>query len=167
MYTAVNNGLANFVYVQRLLKLASTKLNYIIGIGAILLYLDAVIIVLPSSDQFQASIYYQIVPCLTAIGYSLCYGTILAKMARVYYIFNNPTPSKKVYTCVWNLLLVQIIARLHCTVKPLIEDPLKKRTISSIMIVHLSPPRRRQSLSGISNLSLVERLHCIDTLCSA
>ena len=26
---------------------------------------------------------------LTAIGYSLCYGTILAKMARVYYIFNN------------------------------------------------------------------------------
>ena len=86
---------ATFVYVQRLLKLASTKLNYIIGIGAILLYLDAVVIVLPSSDQLKTSIYYQIVPCLTAIGYSLCYGTILAKMARVYYIFHNPTVTNK------------------------------------------------------------------------
>jgi len=34
-------------------------------------------------------------PWLTALGYSLCYGTILAKMARVYYIFHNPVALKK------------------------------------------------------------------------
>ena len=33
---------------------------------------------------------------LNTIGYTLAFGTILAKMFRVYYIFNNPSPSKKV-----------------------------------------------------------------------
>ena len=33
---------------------------------------------------------------LTAIGYSLCYGTILTKLGRVYYIFHNPSVTKKV-----------------------------------------------------------------------
>ncbi len=33
---------------------------------------------------------------LTAVGYSLCFGTIIAKMCRVYYIFNNPALKKKV-----------------------------------------------------------------------
>ena len=27
---------------------------------------------------------------LTSFGYSLCFGTIMAKMMRIYYIFNNP-----------------------------------------------------------------------------
>ena len=30
------------------------------------------------------------------IGYALCYGTIIAKMWRIYYIFHNPTTKKKV-----------------------------------------------------------------------
>ena len=38
----------------------------------------------------------QLNPCLTALGYSLCYGTILMKMIRVWYIFNNPTLQKKI-----------------------------------------------------------------------
>ena len=38
----------------------------------------------------------QLNPCLTALGYSLCYGTILMKMIRVWYIFNNPTLHKKI-----------------------------------------------------------------------
>ena len=33
---------------------------------------------------------------LTAIGYSLCYGTIITKMFRVFYIFRNPTMKKRV-----------------------------------------------------------------------
>ena len=33
---------------------------------------------------------------LTAIGYSLCYGTIITKMFRVFYIFRNPTMKKRI-----------------------------------------------------------------------
>ena len=33
---------------------------------------------------------------MAIIGYCLAYGTILAKMGRVYQIFHNPTPQKKV-----------------------------------------------------------------------
>ena len=34
-------------------------------------------------------------PWLTSIGFSLCFGTINAKMYRVYYIFHNPTVSTR------------------------------------------------------------------------
>ena len=37
----------------------------------------------------------QIRPWLAAIGYSLAFGPVLGKMWRVYYIFTNPTPQKK------------------------------------------------------------------------
>lgn len=36
----------------------------------------------------------QIRPWFASLGYSLCFGTINAKMWRVYYIFHNPKPSK-------------------------------------------------------------------------
>jgi gamma-aminobutyric acid type B receptor len=32
---------------------------------------------------------------LQTMGYFLCFGIILAKMWRVYYIFHNPSPKKK------------------------------------------------------------------------
>ena len=32
---------------------------------------------------------------LLSLGYCLCFGTILAKMWRVYYIFTNPKPNRK------------------------------------------------------------------------
>ena len=80
----------------RLIKLASVKLNYLIGIGAIILYLDIFFSVIPSTNPDVVGVLCNLTPWLTAIGYSLCYGTILAKMARVYYIFNNPTTNKKV-----------------------------------------------------------------------
>ena len=41
------------------------------------------------------SLNFQLIPWLTSLGYSLCYGVILVKMARVWYIFNNPTIQKK------------------------------------------------------------------------
>ena len=76
--------------------MASYKLNYLIGVGAIILYVDTIIYVIPSTNPVVVSAFCNLTPWLTAIGYSLCYGTILAKMARVYYIFNNPTANKKV-----------------------------------------------------------------------
>ena len=31
-----------------------------------------------------------------SVGYTLCFGVVLAKTWRIYYIFNNPTMKKKV-----------------------------------------------------------------------
>ncbi len=79
----------------RLIKLASAKLNYLIGVGAIILYLDTFFFVIPTTSPGVVTAFCNLTPWLTAIGYSLCYGTILAKMARVYYIFHNPTANKR------------------------------------------------------------------------
>ena len=81
---------------HRLVKLASTNLNYLIGIGAIILYLDTFFFVIPTTDPAVVRAFCNLTPWLTALGYSLCYGTILAKMARVYYIFTNQSMKKKV-----------------------------------------------------------------------
>ena len=79
------------------MKLSSPQVNYLIVIGAIILYLNVVALVIPTSDPVAVTVLCTLRPWLIASGYSLCYGTMLAKMARVYYIFNNPTPKKKVY----------------------------------------------------------------------
>ena len=82
--------------IFRLCKLASSKLNYLIGVGAIILYVDSIIRVISTINLDVIGGLCNLTPWLTAIGYSLCYGTILAKMTRVYYIFNNPSLKKKV-----------------------------------------------------------------------
>ena len=84
------------MYFHRLIKLASTKLNYLIGIGAIILYINIFVFVIPITNPVAVNVHCHFTPWLTAVGYSLCFGTILAKTARVYYLFNNPTASKKV-----------------------------------------------------------------------
>ena len=47
------------------------------------------------TGTIAASIPFQVTPWLISLGYSLCYGTIVVKMARVWYIFNNPVIQKK------------------------------------------------------------------------
>ena len=42
----------------------------------------------------------QIREWLFTIGYTLAYGALLAKLWRVYSIFNNPAPNKKVCFCI-------------------------------------------------------------------
>ena len=80
---------------SRLIRLGSPNLNYLIGIGAIILYADTCFFIIPTTNQQVVTALCNLTPWLTALGYSLCYGTILAKMVRVYYIFDNPTPQKK------------------------------------------------------------------------
>ena len=80
----------------RLIRLSSPNLNNIICIGAIILYLDMILLVIPSTDRTDVSVLCNLNPWFTAIGYSLCYGTIVVKMFRVYYIYSNPSPRKKV-----------------------------------------------------------------------
>lgn len=77
----------------RLIKLSSPNLNYIIGAGAITLYVDIYFLVVPTTAQLSVQVLCSLTPWLTAIGYSLCYGTIVAKMLRVYFIFNDPKPN--------------------------------------------------------------------------
>ena len=56
----------------------------------------------------------QIRPWLTSLGFSLCFGTIMAKMARVFYIFHNPKLQKKPPVCMClfipNLLMSAAVA---------------------------------------------------------
>ena len=80
---------------SRLIRMSSPNLNYLIGGGAIILYMDIYFFVTPTTDQQTVTALCNFTPWLTALGYSLCYGTILAKMVRVYYIFDKPTPQKK------------------------------------------------------------------------
>ena len=80
---------------SRLIRLGSPSLNNLIGIGAIILYVDTAFFVIPTTNLQVVTVLCNLTPWLTALGYSLCYGTILAKMVRVYYIFENPTPKKK------------------------------------------------------------------------
>ncbi len=113
----------------RLIKLASPKLNYLIGIGAIILYVTTIFLVGPTTSPGVVTVLCNLTPWLTAIGYSLCYGTILAKMTRVYYIFNNPSPKKKVSNVTsritalniyqWNLSVTLEPTKCDCSYKRL------------------------------------------------
>ena len=81
--------------MYRLIKLSSPNLNYLIIAGALILYVDVYLLVVPTTDRLVVRVLCNITAWLTAIGYSLCYGTIVAKMVRVYCIFNNPKPKTK------------------------------------------------------------------------
>ena len=52
---------------------------------------------------------FQINPWLTSLGYSLCYGTIVMKMFRVWIIFNKPLRLKNVCTTSYALISKQSI----------------------------------------------------------
>ena len=70
--------------------------------GAIILYVNLYLFVFPVTDPTTVAVLCNLTPWLTAIGYSLCYGTIVVKMTRVHYIFNSPSQTKiKVGTLCW------------------------------------------------------------------
>lgn len=100
MYVCINisNNIMCVKPILRLVRLTSPYLNLLIGAGAIILYINICCTVVPSTNPNVVTVFCNLTPWLTAIGYSLCYGTIVAKMCRVYYIFNNPTSQKKVCT---------------------------------------------------------------------
>ena len=51
--------------VNRLIRLSSHKLNYLIGAGALVLYIDVCFFVIPSTDQLSATIYCNV--CMSLI----------------------------------------------------------------------------------------------------
>ena len=87
-------------FTHRLIKLSSPNLNYLIGAGAIILYIDTFLMVTPSKDPLTVSALCTSTQWLTSIGYSLCYGTIICKMIRIHYIFRNPVPQPRTVSVV-------------------------------------------------------------------
>lgn len=84
----------NFFF--RLVKLASAKLNFLIGAGAIIWYLDTALFVIPVTSPTAVLVFCNLIVWLSSLGYSLCYGTIFVKMLRVFFIFKYPSVKKKV-----------------------------------------------------------------------
>ena len=84
-----------FCLSYRLIRLSSPNLNYLIGVGAIILYMNTYFFIIPTTNPKAVVALCNLTPWLTALGYSFCYGTILAKMVRVYHIFDKPTPQQK------------------------------------------------------------------------
>jgi gamma-aminobutyric acid type B receptor len=100
----------NTIFRQRkLIRLSSPNLNYLICAGAIILYLDMILLVIPSTDMMVVTVLCNLNPWFTSIGYSLCYGTILVKMLRVYYIYSNPSPRKKNTKIIKDEILILIV----------------------------------------------------------
>lgn len=97
----------NFHYRnQTLIRLTSPNLNYLIGSGAIVLYVAIILTVIPARSAVFAGVLCNLRVWLTGFGLSLCYGTILVKMWRVYYIFSNPSAQKKANLHDWKLALM-------------------------------------------------------------
>ena len=80
------------LFPPRLIRISSHNLNYFIAVGAIILYVDIILSVIPTTNPDAVAVLCTLTPWLIAIGYSLCYGTVVVKMWRVAYIFNNPSP---------------------------------------------------------------------------
>ena len=79
---------------NRIVQISRPRLNYIIILGAILFYLTMILLAIPTSNKSVFVGLLKTIPWTMALGFSLCYGTIIMKMLRVYYIVSNPLPNK-------------------------------------------------------------------------
>eukprot|EP00731_Ephydatia_muelleri_P020686 Em0013g413a len=79
---------------RRVVKLSSPNLNYLIILGAVLMYISVYIYILPVKDSSGIRGSCVLREWLFVVGYALCFGSVLAKMWRIYYIFQNPTAKK-------------------------------------------------------------------------
>ena len=110
-----------YILLCRVVQLSSPKLNYLIIAGALILYITLFLVVYPNHasnllvdevlcdvSNTTTMLYYMLFtewsfPCMqityaSGIGVSLCVGTIQGKMFRIFHIFHNPSPAKKVVT---------------------------------------------------------------------
>ena len=107
-----------FLYLyNRIVKISSPSLNYFIILGASIMYSSIYFFLLPSLNhvvvltgclvstnmtryyipQFTCIVNcYQLELWLFTVGYLLAFGAVLAKMWRIYQIFSNPKPKKRV-----------------------------------------------------------------------
>jgi gamma-aminobutyric acid type B receptor len=89
----------------RVICLTTPLLSYIIISGALLMYLSVFLGLLPSTKKSVIQMQCNVHVWLYGVGYLLVYGTLLAKMWRVYQIFHNPNPNKTILKT-WHLVCV-------------------------------------------------------------
>ena len=95
----------------RVVRLTSPKLNYFIIGGAWLFYVDIYFFVIPTEGAAGVRFSCNITTWLTVIAYTLCFGTIMAKMCRVWLIFRKPSPNKRMVTGNVHVLLCLLFSR--------------------------------------------------------
>ena len=78
----------------RIMQISRPRLNFLIILGAFLFYFTMILLAIPTRSKDVFLSLFKTVPWTMALGFSLCYGTIIMKMFRVYYIVNNPLPNK-------------------------------------------------------------------------
>ena len=83
-----------FSHYTRIIKISRPMLNYLIVLGAIIFYLAVILFVIPTTDKSASLALITARSWCLSLGYSFCYGTIIMKMCRVYYIVHNPRPNK-------------------------------------------------------------------------
>ncbi|XP_011405199.1 PREDICTED: gamma-aminobutyric acid type B receptor subunit 1-like [Amphimedon queenslandica] len=94
---------------KKLIKLISPNLNYFIIAGTSMVFLSIFLRTFPfdtsNEEEFKSTrlVFCYISLYLDFIGYTIAFGTILSKMWRIYYIFHNPSPNKKILTD-WHLM---------------------------------------------------------------
>ena len=76
--------------------MTSPNLNYLIILGATLIYVSVVFLAMPFLELRTSTIYCNLHQWLFSCGNTLCFAVVMAKMWRVYYIFSDPTPNRKV-----------------------------------------------------------------------
>jgi gamma-aminobutyric acid type B receptor len=96
----------NFFFRNReIVRLTSPVLSYVIVSGAVLMYLSVFIGLLPATHETLFRAQCIVHAWVYGIGYLLVYGTILAKMWRVYQIFHNPKPKQGLLKT-WHMLCI-------------------------------------------------------------
>eukprot|EP00731_Ephydatia_muelleri_P020684 Em0013g411a len=92
---------------RRVVKLSSPNLNYLIILGAVLMYISVYIYIRPVKDSSGIRGSCVLREWLFVVGYALCFGSVLAKMWRIYYIIQNPTAKKIVFKD-WQMIAVAL-----------------------------------------------------------
>lgn len=96
--------LFNIIFRNRkTVRLSSPNLNYFIIAGTILMYISIGFYLLPTRSEVVVHARCVLQRWFFNIGYTLAFGTVFVKMWRVYHIFNNPQPNKKILTD-WHLV---------------------------------------------------------------
>ena len=87
---------ASILLSFRMVRLTSPNLNYLIVVGAVFIYLSVLFLSMPFLEQQLSTVLCNLQQWLFSFGSTLCFAVVLAKMGRVYYIFSDPTPNRKV-----------------------------------------------------------------------
>ena len=94
-----------------MIKLSSPNLNYLVVAGAIILYTSVYLYIFSERAGLHDALcnvrkvklnvvifmITQLQQWTFSLGYNLCFAVILAKTWRIYHIFSNPAPKKKVW----------------------------------------------------------------------